>query len=103
LPSRLLHGSMTREDRQLSIDAFLRTGGVLIATSGVLRGGLALPQVTDLVVYDVPATKAELQQGLGSFDRLSRRTELNVYALVPSIDPFGATSEAIQSLRELWG
>jgi hypothetical protein len=46
--------------------------------------GIALGEVTDLVLYDVPDGKDALQQLLGRFDRFGRRTQLNVYTLVPS-------------------
>ena len=71
---QLLHGSMNYEDRQTSIEQFRSTGGVLMATSAVLSGGIAIPDVTDLVLYDVPDSVNALQRILGSFDRFGRKT-----------------------------
>jgi len=100
---RLLHGSMTDADRWASVDTFLNTGGILTATSAAISGDIALPQATDLVLYDVPGSKTQLQEILGSFDRIGRRTQLNVYALSPSSDTFGINSESIQTLRDVMG
>ena len=36
-------------------------------------------------------------------DRFGRRTLLNVYALLPSTDGFGASSDSVQLLRQVLG
>jgi ERCC4-related helicase len=99
----LLHGSMNYEDRQSSIAAFRGNGGVLIATSAAVSEANAMPDVTDLVLYDVPSGGQAMQQVLGRFDRFGRRTQLNVYALFPSPDTLGTASESIQLLRQFLG
>lgn len=103
VPCRLLHGSMTAEDRQSSLELFCHTGGVLAATSAALSEGIVLPEVTDLVLYDIPGSNTALQQVLGRFDRFGRRTQLNVYALLPSTEAFGASSDSVQLLRQVLG
>jgi superfamily II DNA/RNA helicase len=103
VPCRLLHGSMTAEDRQGSLELFSHAGGVLAATSATMSEGIVLPEVTDLILYDIPVTNTALQQVLGRFGRFGRRTQLNVYALLPSIDAFGASSDSVQLLREALG
>jgi ATP-dependent helicase YprA (DUF1998 family) len=80
----LLHGGMSAEDHKQSLKMFLDTGGILVATGAIMRGGIALADVTDLVLYDAPHHKATMQQVLGRFDRVGRQSQLSVYVLVPS-------------------
>jgi superfamily II DNA/RNA helicase len=103
VPCRLLHGRMSYEDRQTSIELSRSTGGVLAATSAALSQGIAMPDVTDLVFYDMPGGKVTLQQVLGRFDRFGRQTQLKIHAFLPSSDAFGTASESIQDLRQILG
>jgi hypothetical protein len=84
LPCRLLHGQMSNEDRQSALTSFSTAGGILTATRAAMSEGVALGEVTDLVLYDVPDGKDALLQVLGRFDRFGREAQLNVYILVQS-------------------
>ncbi len=70
---QLLHGGMGAEDRHKSLTLFLDSGVILVATMAVMTEGFVLPEVTDLILYDVPGSKILLQQVLGRFDRFGRR------------------------------
>jgi hypothetical protein len=71
---------------------------------GISSIGLArLAEVTDLVLYDVPGSPVALQQVLGRFDRFGRRTQLNVYALVPSNSGEDSVSGPLGLLRQTLG
>jgi hypothetical protein len=74
----VFHGGMDAESRRSSL-ALFSEGGILMSTRVALSGGVALYEVTDLILYDVPGSKFTLQQILGRFDRLGRRTQLSVY------------------------
>jgi len=95
---RLFHGGMQYEDRRERLTVFANTGGVLIATRAVMTEGLNLPDVTDLVLYDLPANERALQVVLGRFDRFGKTSQLTVHALVESD---GTVSALLESLRRL--
>jgi superfamily II DNA or RNA helicase len=97
---RLLHGGMNSEDRLRSLAEFAEDGGVLLATGAVMTEGVNVRDVTDLVVYDVPSRRLAIQQLLGRFDRLGRRSRLDVHVLVPSND-IGPISNQLGLLREV--
>jgi superfamily II DNA or RNA helicase len=99
-PLFILHGAMSFEDRQSSIDRFRSVGGVLIATSAIMSEGVALPDVTDLVFYDIPASPTVVQQILGRFDRFGRHIALKVYALSPSNDILGNLPESTKTVEQ---
>ena len=72
-----------------------------MATGAVMVEGVDLREVTDLVIYDMPGSRLALQQLLGRFDRLGRRSRLNVgHVLVPSNDA-EAISQRLGLVREL--
>ena len=56
--------------------------------------GLALPDVTDLVLYDLPRNGPALLQMIGRFDRFGRMSQLNIHVLAPETlwKRFGAVS-----------
>lgn len=95
---QLLHGGMSNEDRRNSLAVFLGGKGVLVASRTVVREGMRLAEVTDLVLYDAPVGKVALQQVLGRFHRYGRLTELNIHLLVRTdseADPLGDVREAL--------
>jgi superfamily II DNA/RNA helicase len=100
---RLFHGRMSAEDRQSALALFSSAGGILTATRAAMSKGIALGEVTDLVLYDVADGKDALQQVLSRFDRFGRRTQLNVYTLVPSGDAERPVSESLRLLRQAFG
>lgn len=78
-----LHGGMSFGDRARGLAGFLSGGGIMVATRGVMSEGVALPDVTDLILYDVPMTRSALVRLLGRFDRFGRRTRLVLHVLAP--------------------
>lgn len=97
---QVFHAGMSAESRQNTLAVFSRDGGVLTATRAALSEGVALAEVTDLVLYDVPGSSDALQQVLGRFDRFGRRTQLNVYALLPTNGDAGPLPEVVGLLRQ---
>jgi ERCC4-related helicase len=100
---RLFHGGMSAEDRQSALALFCDSGGVLAATIAAMSEGVALGEVTDLVLYDFPSSRAALEQVLSRFDQFGRRTQLNVHVLVPSNGVDGSVTEALGLLHQLLG
>lgn len=99
----VFHGGMNSESRQRILSNYSDGGGILTATGATMSEGVVLTEVTDLVLYDVPGSPVALQQVLGRFDRFGRRTQLNVYALLPSDDAADPDPEAIELLRHFLG
>jgi superfamily II DNA or RNA helicase len=98
---QLLHGGLGAEDRHKSLTLFLDSGVILAATIAVMTEGFALPEVTDLILYDVPGSKIWLQQVLGRFDRFGRRGQLTVHLLTPSNISDGFIATPVDLLRDL--
>jgi hypothetical protein len=96
----VLHGGMNTEGRQRSL-ALFSDGGILASTRAAISEGVALGQVTDLILYDIPGAKLALHQVLGRFDRLGRRTQLRVHALAASNSIDGFVDGALELLREV--
>lgn len=99
-PWRLMHGQMRAEERIRSLELFSTAGGILVGTTAIMRAGVDLPDVADLVLYDVPHNKVTLQQVLGRFDRFGRRIQLNVYVLSPSNARDGFSFESLGLLHD---
>jgi superfamily II DNA or RNA helicase len=98
---QLLHGGMNAEDRLRSLALFSDGENILVSTAAIMAEGIALPEVTDLILYDIPDRKIALQQLLGRFDRFGRRSQLNVYILTPSNTSDGFLAAPIALLRDL--
>jgi superfamily II DNA or RNA helicase len=98
LACQMLHGGLREEARQDALSVIKRTGGILLATRAVMTEGTSLPNVSDLVLYDLPSNKFTFQNVLGRFDRLGRNSVLTVHALRPAKP---ANEEVIESLRFL--
>ena len=99
----VFHGGLNADGRQNTLALFSKDGGILTATIAIMSTGLALPEVTDLILYDIPDSEFALQQVLGRFDRFGRSTQLNVYALLPSDGGEGAFSESREVLWQTLG
>ncbi len=76
-----LHGEVRDEEREKSFRRFVDTGGILVATMALMTEGLGLPEVTDLIFYDLPTNDLLMQRLLGRFDRFGRSKQLHVYML----------------------
>lgn len=96
-----VHGDLSFEDRWSALRRFSSHGDILIATRVVVWEGVDLNEVTDLVLYDVPEGNEALQQILGRFDRLGRRSQLKVHAMVPTSDAAGFTDDGLNVLKDV--
>lgn len=76
-----LHGGVRDEEREKSFRRFVDTGGIIVATMAFMTEGLGLPEVTDLIFYDLPTNNLLMQKLLGRFDRFGRSKQLHVYLL----------------------
>ena len=76
-----VHGGVRGEEREKSFHRFVDQGGILVATMGLMTEGLGLPEVTDLIFYDLPTNDLLMQRILGRFDRFGRSRQLHVYVL----------------------
>jgi hypothetical protein len=94
-----LHGGMLPSARDNSLKTFASKGGILVATRATMTEGLSLPDVTDLVLYDLPTSSITLQTALGRFDRFGRTSRLRIHALVPADDVDRTLSEQLRVLR----
>jgi len=99
----VFYGGMTAESRQRSLAEFSTSGGVLTASNAAMSDGVTLEEVTDLLLYDIPSTPLALQQVLGRIDRLGRRSQLNVYTLLPHEMPVSTGSEQFERLQTILG
>ena len=98
---QLLHGGMVPRDRCHSLELFSREGSILIGTRAVMTEGIDLTHVTDLVLYDVPGSKVAVQQVIGRFDRIGRRSRLNMHVLMPSNISDGLSLEGLGLLQRV--
>lgn len=93
----LLHGGMRRDAAGDTLTTFANEDGILLATIAVLEG-LDVPNVTDLVLYDLPDSTLSLEQILARFDRFGRTSPLHIHAFVESRD---AGQAVLKQLRLL--
>jgi SNF2 family DNA or RNA helicase len=96
-----LHGSMSVEDRHRSLMSFGNAEGILLATPAAMTEGDTMGEVTDLVLYDIPGTRAALVDVLARFDWFDRRSQLSIHILAPADSVDRPDSEPIQLLREI--
>lgn len=84
--TELIQGEMITDERAKAFDRFASGSGVLLATQAALQG-IELPNVTDVVLYDVPRTVARLEVILGRFNRVGRTGPLSIYVLASTAGP----------------
>jgi hypothetical protein len=94
----LLHGATTVEERQRIL---ANPDGLLLATTAATTPDPGLAEITDVILYDVPANTARLRQVLDCFDQIGRLGELRVCVLSPCNDGEGTISESIRALRDM--
>jgi superfamily II DNA or RNA helicase len=70
-------GTSSFTERQATIERFLHEGGLILGTDASFRG-VAIPQVTHVVHYDVPTNPLVLAYRHGRFDRFGRMRPLEV-------------------------
>jgi len=81
LASFKISGAVTFSDRQVVVDRFLKSGGLLIGTDGGLSEGLDLTKITNVIHYDLPTNPMIFEQRRGRFERFGRTTPYNMYLL----------------------
>jgi superfamily II DNA or RNA helicase len=96
-----LHGEMPYQARRESLDRFAGKGGILVATRDMMTEGLSLPDVTDLVLYDLPTGEHAMWQVLGRFVRLGRTSQLCVHVLAEPNSTDSALSTSLRLLQEI--
>src|SRR5262249_24609084 len=74
-------GASSFTERQVTVERFVEKGGVILGTDGALSEGIAIPQVTHVVHYDLPSNPVVLEQRRGRFDRFGRNKPLTMYVL----------------------
>jgi hypothetical protein len=100
---QFLHGGMSVDDRRSSHAEFSRVGGILVSTRSIIAEGVNFVNVTDLVLYDVTASKSVLQEVLGRFNRFGRQTPLTVHVLAPSNAVKSLLSAPLETIRSIFG
>jgi hypothetical protein len=91
----VVHGGMSIEDLKRSLTSFTESEGLLVATVASLQGMEFA--VTDLVLYDVPRSKALLYPVLARFRESGRQGQLHLHVFRPT----NGTDGPLQSLRNL--
>jgi len=71
----VLTGSTSIADREEAVAAFIKTGGILIATEAV---DTLSPDASVVVFYDIPLDPAVLEARIGQFVRIGRRSPVRV-------------------------
>jgi hypothetical protein len=74
-----LYGAMSAEDRHLSLMSFANAKGILLATRAAISETNTMGEVTDLVLYDIPGSKAGLLDVLARGERPSQQLPRRVY------------------------
>lgn len=98
---QVVQGGMSADDRQHALSLLLTEGAILVGTGAGMTEDLNIPEVTDLILYDIPGARVELQRLLGRFDRIGRLSQLDVHVLTPSDRPDGSSAEPLELLRSL--
>jgi superfamily II DNA/RNA helicase len=80
IAAELITGGQSFSEREQSINRFLKEGTLLLATDAVMEG-FALPQVNDVIHFDLPQNPRTLMQRQGRFDRIGRNEPLVMYYL----------------------
>ena len=95
-----IHSGLPFELLSQSIHSFASSGKILVAIDTIIAKGFTIPEVTDLILYEIPKHKFELTQILGRFDRIDRSGQLNIYVFVQHNLEDRSISEGRKILRE---
>jgi superfamily II DNA/RNA helicase len=99
----LLHGGMSFDERKRTLSSLATVEAILVATRAAIFDHFSLADVTDVVLYDIPANKIVLEQLLRRFDRFGRKAQLTVHVLVPNNISDGLIFESLRVLRNITG
>jgi tetratricopeptide (TPR) repeat protein len=93
LPIRLVHTASSVEERQRILEEPASASGVLLAEAPALKGYEA-PDMTDLVLYELPNKETEASVLIGRFNGLGREAQLRVHVLIPESSPSAPTVQS---------
>ena len=96
----LLHGRMSVDERRRTLSSPATDEAILLATRAAIFDHFSLADVTDVVLYDIPANKIGLER---LFDRFSKKAQLTVHVLVPSNVSEGPIYESLRIVRDTTG
>jgi hypothetical protein len=97
----LLHGGMSVDERKRALSSLATVEAILVATRAAIIDHFSLADVTDVVLYDIPANKIVLERLLSRFDQFGRKAQLTVHVLVPSNVSDGLIFESLRVLRNV--
>lgn len=92
-----LHTEMSFEDRDAVYRDFYGRNGlgdgaerasrrIVVSTRHIMPDSVSAQDTDDLILYDVPSSALAVEEVIGRFDRLGRRTQLTVYEFVEPDD-----------------
>lgn len=98
-----VNGATSFSDRQALVERFVNEGGIILGTDGALSEGIAIPQVTHVIHYDLPPNPVVLDQRRGRFDRFGRNKPLTMYVLRDESQSISSESNLIELLSAKLG
>jgi superfamily II DNA or RNA helicase len=72
-------GANSFTERQATVERFVKEGGLILGTDGGLSEGIAMPQITHVIHYDLPSQSLVFERRRGRFDRFGRTKPLTMY------------------------
>ena len=94
----LLHSRIPADDRDRVLTQLSNVRGVLMTTLAPLQG-VELNGFSDLILYDIPASKEELWVVLSRFVGSGLSSHLNIHVLAPPVGVDGLTDKGIARIR----
>jgi hypothetical protein len=82
-PVHVLHGGMDWSERAQVGKAIREEGGLFASTQVLASEAIDLPQCGTLIFYDLPSQEDVLDRVFMRFQRIGRRTPLNIYLFAP--------------------
>jgi len=99
LPIRLVHAASSFEERQRILEECDSVSGLLLAHSIAMKGYDA-PEMTDLVLYEIPEAAEAAYVHVVRFNGLGRKRRLNVHVLIPENSPHPARMDGLRALLD---
>jgi superfamily II DNA or RNA helicase len=99
IPAMRFTGSSSPSDRHEVLERLMQHGGVLIATDAVMEG-FALTRVEHVIYYDLPQSRAVLEQRRGRFDRFGRTLPCTLYLLLDESGALVQEAEWTEIVKE---
>lgn len=93
-----LTGASSFAERDATVDQFLREGGVILGTDAAISEGIAMPNVSSVVHYDLPSTALAMARRCGRFDRFGRTAPLTMFVLKDESEVLAIESRLIEQI-----